>query len=127
MNKVFLTGRLTKDPESWESFVKFTLAVDKQTKKEDKQTADFIDCVAFHKQKELVENYLHKGSKILVEGKLNTRKYTNMDEKTVYVTNVAVDRIEFLESKKVETATVTPVPQAHDFAVVNEQTELPFN
>ena len=75
MNKVILTGRLTRDPEVRYSqgeksiaIARYTLAVDRKFKKEGEQSADFISCVAMGKNGEFAEKYLKQGTKIVVEG-----------------------------------------------------------
>lgn len=98
-------GRLTKDAEIREAssttVVRFTLAVDRRFAKEDaKQTADFINCVAFGKTAEFIGKYGLKGTKFVVEGHIQTGSYTNNNGDTVYTTDVAVENVEFAESKK---------------------------
>ncbi len=103
-------GRLTRDPdvryaqgEGTISNARYTLAVDRPVSRnnasEDQPTADFIGCVAFGKSAEFVERYLKKGTKILVEGRIQTGSYTNKEGQRVYTTDVVVDRHEFCESK----------------------------
>lgn len=107
MNVTILSGRLTKDPElkttqSNIPVVTFTLAVDKQYKDENgEKQADFISCVAWRAQAELLAKYKHKGDMVGITGKLSTRQY-DVDGSTKYVTEVVCDQIEFLESKKEE-------------------------
>lgn len=107
MNKVILIGRLTKDPEvrytngeTPLAIARYSVAVDRQSKEE--SAADFIGCVAFGKQGEFAEKYLHKGMKIAVEGRIQTGSYTNKEGKKVYTTDVVVERHEFAESKASE-------------------------
>lgn len=108
MNKVILMGRLTRDPEIRRSqgenamtIASFSLAVDRANRKKEsnEQTADFINCVALGKNGEFAERYLHKGTKVVVEGHIQTGSYTNKDGKKVYTTDVYIERIEFAESK----------------------------
>lgn len=103
MNKVILMGRLTRDPEvrmSGDTAVaRFSLAVDRRFKKDGDQTADFINCVAFGKTGEFVEKYGRKGTKFVVEGRIQTGSYTNKDGQKVYTTDVVVEQVEFAESK----------------------------
>ena len=108
MNKVFLMGRLTRDPEVKYSqgatplaIARYSLAVDRRQAKTngDEQTADFINCVAFGKSGEFAEKYLRKGVKILVTGRIQTGSYTNKDGAKVYTTDVIVEEQEFAESK----------------------------
>ena len=65
----------------------------------DENNADFIGCVAFGKQAEFAERYLHKGIKMLVTGRIQTGSYTNKDGVRVYTTDVVVEDQEFAESK----------------------------
>lgn len=110
MNKVILMGRLTKDPEVRYSqgeeptaVARYTLAVDRRVKRDgDQQTADFIRCVAFGKQGEFTEKYLHKGIKIVITGRIQTGSYTNKEGQKVYTTDIVVESQEFAESKAAE-------------------------
>ena len=110
MNKVILIGRLTRDPEVRYSagegsmaIANYTLAVDRRRSRSnggpEEQTADFIRCTAFGRTAEFAERYLKKGTKILVQGRIQTGSYTNKDGQTVYTTDVIVDEHEFVESK----------------------------
>lgn len=107
MNKVILMGRLTRDPEmryssgeNQTAIARYTLAVDRRFKRQsDEQTADFIQCVVFNRGAEFAENYLHQGTKIVVEGRIQTGSYTNKDGQRVYTTEVVVENQEFAESK----------------------------
>jgi single-strand DNA-binding protein len=104
MNKVALIGRLTRDPEIRHNQDKlvghFTLAVDRRYKKDgSEQTADFITCVAFGKTAEFLEKYVHKGTKLVVCGRIQTGSYTNKDGNKVYTTDVVAEECEFAESK----------------------------
>ena len=77
MNKVILMGRLTRKPEiSWNEedlcIARFTLAVDRRFKREGQQDADFIGCVAFGKNAEFADKYLNQGTKIALEGRIQT-------------------------------------------------------
>ena len=102
MNSVILIGRLTADPEGKEdSYARFTLAVDRKFKKEGEQEADFISCVAFKKRGDFVLKYLKKGTKIAIEGSLQTSSYEKDGQKR-YSTDVIANSIEFAESKKSE-------------------------
>lgn len=104
MNKVILSGRLTRDPEvryndAGTGIARYTLAVERRYKKDGEADADFINCVVFGKAVEFVEKFLHKGSKILVCGRIQTGSYTNKDGQKIYTTDVVVDEHEFAESK----------------------------
>ena len=78
---------------------RFTLAVDRQFKRDGDATADFISCVSFGKAAEFAEKYLTKGTKLCVTGRIQTGSYTNRDGNKVYTTDVVVESQEFVESK----------------------------
>lgn len=106
MNKVLLTGRLTKDVVTrWGQGEKptctsrFTVAVNRSYVKEGGQTADFISCVAFGKTAEFIDKYFRKGMKIDLVGRIETGNYTNKEGVKVYTTDVMVESVEFGESK----------------------------
>lgn len=107
MNNVILMGRLTRNPEVRVSqgaepmtIARFTLAVDrKYAKKDSEDKADFISIVVFGKKAEFTEKYLHQGTKVVVEGRIQTGSYTNKDGNKVYTTDVVAEDIEFAESK----------------------------
>lgn len=104
INTVVLTGRITKDIElrrttSGKTCTSFTLAVNRN-----KQETDFINCVAWDKVAELLERYTHKGSQIGVEGRIQTRNYDDRNGKKVYITEVLVNSISFLEPIKSDTS-----------------------
>ena len=107
MNKVILMGRLTRDAEirysqgeSSTAIARFSLAVDRRFRRDnDEQTADFINCVAFNKTAEFLERFGRKGTKFVLEGRIQTGSYTNKGGQRVYTTDVVVENIEFAESK----------------------------
>lgn len=110
MNKVILMGRLTRDPdirysqgERQMAIARYTLAVDRRRSSAsgDRNTADFIQCVAFDRAAEFAEKYFHQGIKIVVTGHIQTGSYTNRDGQKVYTTEVIVEDQEFAESKSV--------------------------
>ena len=104
INNTSLTGRLTKDADlrytnSGKAVASFTLAVDRQFKRDNEPTADFINCVIWNKPAEALQKYTRKGSLIGVTGRIQTRSYDGKDGQRVYVTEVVVNSIAFLESK----------------------------
>lgn len=107
MNKVILMGRLTRDAEirysqgeSSTAIARFTLAVDRRFHRDnEEQSADFIGCVAFGKTAEFLEKFGHKGTKFVLEGRIQTGSYTNKDGQRVYTTDVIAENVEFAESK----------------------------
>ena len=108
MNVVVLVGRLTRDPdirqsqgESQTVVARYTLAVDRRFSRNNaEQTADFISMVSFGKTAEFIEKYVHKGTKLVVRGRIQTGSYTNKDGQKVYTTDVVGEDVEFAESKK---------------------------
>lgn len=107
MNTVVLIGRTTMDIElrrtgSGTAVASFTLAVNRDFKTQDGQEADFIQCVAWKKTAELLEQYVHKGDRIALNGSIRTRNYEDNYGKKVYVTEVLVNHVEFLETKNRE-------------------------
>ena len=107
MNKVFLMGRLTRDPEvrhtqgeSPLAIARFSLAIDRKFRQAEGQpAADFINCIAFGRQGEFVEKYLRKGVKIALTGRIQTGSYTNKDGVKVFTTDVVAEDFEFCEGK----------------------------
>jgi len=107
LNKIFIMGRLTKDPElkrtqTGTPVVAFSLAVDRDFK--DKSTGeratDFISCVAWRQSAEFISRYFTKGRMAVVEGRLQTRDWTDKDGNKRRSTEVIVDSIYFGDSKQ---------------------------
>lgn len=136
MNKVILSGRLTKDVDlrtGNTTFARFSIAVNRNFKNQDgKYDADFPGCVAFGKNAENIAKYFHKGSAIVIIGRIQTGSYKNKDGQTVYTTDVVVDEFEFGEKKAGNNSgSVKEQPsteQADDFMNVPSgiDEELPF-
>lgn len=105
MNKVFLSGRLTRDPEvkysqSNTAFARVGIAVDRAFSKN--KEVDFFNLVAFGKTAEFLGKWFSKGSKLLAEGRLQTSKYKDKDGNERTSTEVVIDNVEFADSKKKE-------------------------
>lgn len=130
MNKVILSGRLTKDPDlrytsgNNTAIAGFTIAVDRRIKKEGEQQADFIPCVAWQKTAEFIGKYFQKGSKILVIGRIQTRTWDDTEGKKHYVTEIVIEECEFADSKKSEVQ--QPSGQSDGFYPIDDQEDLPF-
>ena len=105
MNKVFLIGRLTRDPElrytgSNIPVATFSLAVNRNFSNQNgEREADFFNIVVWRKQAENCKNYLNQGSQVAIEGRLQSRSYDDKDGSKRYVTEVVADNVEFLGSK----------------------------
>ena len=136
MNKIIITGRMTKDPEvkmtqNQIEVCSFTVAVDRIFKKADgTRECDFISCVAWRQQAKLLGQYFSKGSRIGIIGSIQTRDYKDKDDKKVYVTEVVVDEIEFIDSKKdSEHADTEPKETEKSFyeEMADDSISLPFD
>lgn len=109
-NKVILGGRLSRDPEVKETqngkkVASFSLAVSRQ-----KEGVDFINCNAWDKQAEFISGYFHKGSCILIEGAIQTRKYKDKEGKERTATEILVHNAHFVDSKAEAGGDTTTAP-----------------
>lgn len=146
MNKVLLTGRLTRDAEVRRNeageitVARGTIAVDDRPLKDGTKVTHFPNIVAFGRQATFLDNYGKQGVKFEVEGRIITGSYTNKEGAKVYTTEVAVESIRFAESKgsraaSTETSAEAPVENpssgittdADGFMSVDDDFELPFN
>lgn len=106
MNRVCLIGRTTSDLElrynnSNIAYTRFSLAVNRNFKDENgERKADFISCVAWKERAEMMSKYLRKGSFIAVEGHIQTGSYEDREGVKRYTTDIIIDNVRFLESKK---------------------------
>lgn len=146
MNVVILIGRLTKDPEIRYSqgapqtcISHFSIAVNRRFKREGDSDADFFDCTAFGKTAEFMEKYLHKGTKILLQGRIENNNYVNRDGQKVYGIRIVAESVEFAEgnsgkeTKTSDTVSAPASPHKHsldDSGFMNIpdgiEEELPF-
>lgn len=146
MNKVILTGRITKELElrftqNNKAVVEFTIATNRPVNKDGERVADFINCIVYGSQADNLSKYQGKGSLIAVFGELRVDTWKNEEGKTKYKTYVLANNVEFLESKKEtnkENLTVqkekTPLEETNPFKEFGEEhqeelnldNELPF-
>ena len=136
MNQVILMGRLTRDPEIKETtqckIASYSLAVDRRkTAPDGSREVDFINIKAFSKGADFAQNYLHKGTKILVRGRISMNKYTNKDGVQVTVFEVVAEEQEFCESKAASEAHAvqTGTQPANEFVPIPDNLDdegLPF-
>ena len=146
MNKVILTGRITKELElrftqNNKAVVEFTNATNRPINKYGERVADFINCIVYGSQADNLSKYQGKGSLIAVFGELRVDTWKNEEGKTKYKTYVLANNVELLESKKEtnkENLTVqkeeTPVEETNPFKEFGEEhqeeldldNELPF-
>ena len=128
MHKVILIGRLTADPDrrvtttSAIPVARFSLAADRPRAKEGQQDVDFIDWVAWRKLGEIVAEYLHKGSLVVLEGRLQIRSYETQDGQKRRATEVVAEDVRFLELKK----SSTKASETEEREEVVEADALPF-
>lgn len=126
MNQVSLIGRLVRPIELQEigrgRFVcNNTLAINRIGRKEEgQQTADFIPVVFWDKSAHLLKEFCDKGSLIGVNGKLQSRSYTNKQHQQIYVVELLVETMHFIDTRKKSTSQPQAEPE-HDIPV-----ELPF-
>lgn len=101
MNKIFLQGRLTKDPEirltsKNDKVARFTIAVDRDFNRDE---TDFINCVAFKATAAFIESYFTRGDMILVAGRLHMQQYTAKDGSNRTAAEVLTDNVWFCGGK----------------------------
>ena len=132
MNTITLLGRLTKNPEArytstGKAVTLFTLAVNRPyTNTDGQREADFINCQAWGKTAEVVGNHVSKGDRLLVEGRLQIRSYTDKEGVKRYATEVVVNRVEFIEQKK-DSNVKTEASPMDDFGSADfDQDSIPF-
>lgn len=104
MNKVILTGRLTKDlvlehTKQGTPLCQFTLATNRPVIRDGKRETDFITCIIWNKQAENLVKYQRKGNLLGIQGELRVDTY-EADGKRKYKSYVLVEEVEYLESKK---------------------------
>lgn len=132
MNKVQIVGRLTRDIELKKtandvSVCSFTVAVNRRFKNlQGEYEADFINCVAWRQGAELLAKHFKKGSMVGLVGSIQTRNYDNKDGQKVYVTEVSVEEVHFVESKKSESGSAMQDINMSGFDAVPDDGDLPF-
>ena len=104
MNKVFIVGRLVRNPElryniNNVAICRFSLAVNRPKQKDKEQETDFINCVAYNKLAENIQKYQVKGNLLAIVGRIQTSSYINQENKKVYTTDVVVNEAKFLTTK----------------------------
>ena len=118
INRAVLVGRLTKDPDvrktqSGLSMATFTVACDRQKKKDDQESqADFIRCIAWRQSAEYMERYAKRGMIVGVDGRIQTGSYEK-NGATVYTTDVVCDNVKVLESKKASSEPRNVATESH--------------
>lgn len=106
MNRLVLVGRIVREIELKEVgadgrvVVNNVIAVPKTYQKDNESSADFIAFVAWGKRAELIEKYCQKGDLIGLDGRIQSRQYTNASGETQYITEMIVENIQFLPNSK---------------------------
>ncbi|MBQ7655639.1 MAG: single-stranded DNA-binding protein [Clostridia bacterium] len=144
MNKVIMMGRFTKDPDiraygsEGKSLASFSIAVDRRFKRDGEPSADFFNCTAFGSAAGVIEKYMHKGTKVLLDGELQNNNYEDKNGVKQYGQRILVNSIEFAESKKNDSSggkydgqSKAEPPKTDDNGWMNvpddTDEELPFN
>lgn len=105
INRAVVCGRLVRDPElrrtqNGTPVASFTLAVNRTFKNADgQQEADFLNCVAWNKTAEIVDQYCSKGNLVGVEGRLQSRSYQDNQGNNRTVVEIIADQVQFMQSK----------------------------
>ncbi|MDR3598554.1 single-stranded DNA-binding protein [Clostridium sp.] len=105
MNKVYLIGRVTSDLElqhfgtEERTYVRFTLAVNEYKSATKESVTNFIDIVAFDRKAEVLSQYITKGSKLSIEGKIRTSSYLDKSNIKKYTVDIILENFDFIDSK----------------------------
>lgn len=127
LNKIIIMGRLVRDPElrrtqSGTAVTSFRLAVDRDYKAEDgSKQADFFDVVAWRSTAEFVSKYFSKGRMAVVDGRLQSRPWTDKDGNKRVSIEIVADSVYFGDSKRSESDAAGGPPPGWD----QEPRELP--
>ena len=131
LNKIFIMGRMTRDPElrrtqTGTPVASFTLAVDRDLK--DKQTGerktDFIDCVAWRSTAEFISRYFSKGRQAVVVGSLQMRDWTDKEGNKRRSAEVVADNVYFGDSKREDGYSTTAASDGYD--ALSDDEPIPF-
>ena len=132
MNKIILTGRLTRDAElgfignTGTPKMSFSIAVDRNYQKDkNNKKVDFISCEMLGQRAEKLVQYVTKGKAILVEGELNIDNYEKDGEKKSFI-KVKVDRLEFLSGNNDTTTENKPKELSFGEFQEVDNDEIPF-
>jgi single-stranded DNA-binding protein len=128
MNNVTLMGRLTRDPElkysqAGKAYCRFTVAINREFNREE---ADFINCLAFGKTAETIAEWLGKGRRIALQGRIQTGNYENKNGEKVNTFEVVADRFEFVDSARSETSKNQSYSNNNNDDVLDDNDDFPF-
>ncbi len=107
INKVILLGNLGKDPDfrltttNATPVATFSLALNRNVKDGEswKQSTEWVRCVAWERQAEIIAEYVTKGQRLYVEGRIQTREWTDKENIKRYTTEVVVQDFSLLGNK----------------------------
>ncbi len=131
MNKVYLIGNLTKDPElsqtnSGISVCRFTLAISRRFQNADgERETDFLNIVVWRGQADNCHKFLKKGSKCAVSGSIQSRSYDAQDGTKRYVTEIVADEVEFISTNRNTDSSTGRKEEVSDLEPIDDDT-LPF-
>lgn len=147
LNKVFLMGNLTRDPEvryipSGTAVADLGVAVNERFKDRDsgewREKAVFVDVTVWRRQAETCAEYLSKGSPVMIEGRLQLDQWENSEGQKRSKLKVLADRVQFLSAAqgkggssgggghKSGNGGVSPASSSHDEPVETDDDDLPF-
>jgi single-strand DNA-binding protein len=133
INKIFLLGRVTHDPESrnmpsGDMCVSFSLATNTYSNKsgERKEYTEFHKCVCFNKAAEVANSYIRKGSLVHVEGSIKTNKWTDKEGNPKATTEIVVGRLTILSKKEDNDTPPQQVRQSESPFPDMDDTSIPF-
>lgn len=130
LNHITIMGRLVRDPElrktqSGVSVVSFTVAVDRDFKNGDEKVTDYIDCTAWRGQADFISKYFTKGRAIVVDGSLNSRKWTDKDGNNRVSWEVQAQNVYFADSRRNDDGQQSKPQNFEEVASENDEA-LPF-
>lgn len=132
LNKGILMGRLVADPELRATpnntpVCSFTLAVNRRTKPDEPQVADFLDIVAWGKTAEFVSKYFSKGQQVAVAGRIQSRMWEDKQGNKRKSVEIVAEEVHFAEPKRQSSQGGAPAESAGGFdPYVGPDNDLPF-
>ena len=134
LNKVLLVGRLGQDPEirytpSGTAVANFTMATNERWTDNEgakQERTDWHRVVAWRRIGEIVGEYCHKGSQVLIEGRLQTRSWEDRDGNKRWTTEVVAKNVQLLDAKNGNGSERPPAPESEEGYTGPEDDDIPF-
>ena len=138
VNRCIFIGRVGRDPESrvtadGTAVVSFSLAVSESWKSKDgtkQERTEWVNCTAWRKLAEIIGQYVHKGSLVYVEGKMQSREYEGKDGTTKKVTEIVLNDMKMLGGKSEggskPASSQNHAPAQDDTFVPEDDTDVPL-